>query len=78
MKNYFILPGLYSLHKLNFGLKKLQKIHENYFYPNVYIQQTFGSFPNAIWNGDRVAYSQYQPLNNDIIDILQEYVKHGV
>lgn len=78
MKNYFILPGLYSLQKLNLGIRTLFKTNSNFFYPNIYIQQVFGSLPNAIWNGDKLAFSRYQPLSHDIVDILQEYVRNGL
>lgn len=77
IKNYFVLPGLRSLDKLNIKLKQLFKMQPNYFYPDVYLTYVQGNFPNAIWNGDTMFYSKHQPLANEIIDILQTYEKYS-
>ena len=78
LKNYFILPGLYSLQKINIGIKLLQNNFPFYFYQNTYIYYVYGSFPNSIWNGDNLIYSKYQPLNNEIINIMQNYVNNNL
>lgn len=73
MKNYFTLSGLYPLKQLNFNLKYLYVTHYHYFNPNCKIQNVYGNFPNAIWNGEDVNYSNSQLLINDITTILNDY-----
>ena len=78
VRNYFILPGLCSLDKLNIKLKQLKNVHREYFYNDVYLTYVQGIFPNAIWNGDTMFFSKRQPLNAEMHDVLRSYQKYSL
>ena len=73
--SYFILSGLYQYQDINSILLRAKANFTNQFIPNRIIRGVYGNFPNAIWNGEDMLFSNKTLLIPDIIDILSLYSK---
>lgn len=49
----FSLPGFHEFFKLNNRILDLKSSNEEIFYPNICIDNIYGSIPGVVWNGGR-------------------------
>lgn len=74
---YFSLPGIMEFQKMNTWFLELYKNQRELFYQDAVIDNIYGSFPNAIWNGGR-NLPNYSLSYTEMKEIIETYAAYGV